>query len=131
MIETKGVVHFSIPVSDLARSREFYTQLLGLKLVAAPPGSGMVFLRTGPDYVVLCKSRTPIASNVADETLVHHAFMVDPEQYDEAKAFLRDRGVGILFEEDRKHGVFVGRQFYFHDPDRNVLEISEWSGKRD
>lgn len=129
MIETKGVVHFSIPVSDLVRSGEFYTQVLGLQLVAAPPGSGMVFLRTGSDYVVLCESRTPIAPNVADETLVHHAFMVDPEHYEEAKAFLGDCGVGILFEEDRKQGVFVGRQFYFHDPDRNVLEISEWRGK--
>ena len=129
MIETKGIVHFSIPVSDLARSQAFYTGILGLQLVAAPPGSGMVFLRTGPDYLVLCQSKTSIAPNVADETLVHHAFMVDPERYDDAKAFLQDRGVRILLEENRRQGVFVGRQFYFHDPDRNVLEISEWRGK--
>ena len=26
---------------------------------------------------------------------------------------------------------FLGRQFYFHGPDRNVLEIGEWHGKKE
>jgi catechol 2,3-dioxygenase-like lactoylglutathione lyase family enzyme len=29
MIKTKGVLHVTIPVSDLARSRAFYTEILG------------------------------------------------------------------------------------------------------
>jgi len=43
MIEPKGVVHFSIAVSDLAASRNFYTQILGLKLVNDASANGMVF----------------------------------------------------------------------------------------
>ena len=126
MIKLNGVLHFSIVVSDLDRSRTFYTELLGLTFVAAPPGSEMVFLRAGSDHVILCRSedgRRPVSA--AAGTRIHHAFHVDPGHYDEAKALLQSRKVEVLFEENRTAGVFVGRQFYFHDPDGNVLEISE------
>ncbi len=125
MIETIGVVHFSIPVRDLARSQRFYTELLGLTVVATPPGSGMAFLRSGADHVILCETAQATPPNPGDSTHVHHAFRVAPARYDDAKRFLESRGVAILLEEDRKRGVFVGRQFYFHDPDGNVLEISD------
>jgi catechol 2,3-dioxygenase-like lactoylglutathione lyase family enzyme len=126
MIKLNGVLHFSIVVSELDRSRKFYTELLGLTFVAAPAGSGMVFLRAGSDHVILCQSedgRPP--ATPGEGTRVHHAFHVDPGHYEEAKTLLQSSGMKILLEENRTAGVFVGRQFYFHDPDGNVLEISE------
>jgi hypothetical protein len=36
--------------------------------------------------------------------------------------------VEVFEEEDRKKGVFVGRQFYIHDPDGAVIEFTEWDG---
>jgi hypothetical protein len=36
---------------------------------------------------------------------------------------LRQRGVDIIFEEDRRNGVVNGPRFYFYDPDGNALEI--------
>ncbi len=125
MIALNGVLHFSIAVRDLDRSRQFYTELLGLAFVAAPPDSGMVFLRSGNDHVILCRGEQDRPQPVAEGTRFHHAFHIDPERYEEAKTLLRSHGVEILFEENRTAGVFVGRQFYFHDPDGNVLEISE------
>src|SRR5256885_8434105 len=130
MIKVKGVVHFSTPVTDVAKSRQFYTELLGLKFIEAPPGSGMVFLAAGADYLVLCESTTPINPNIGNETRVHHAFNVAPEDYEQAKRSLQESGVEILAEEDRKKGGFVGRELYFHDPDRNVLEITESERKK-
>ena len=127
MIETRGVVHFSIPVSDLDASRAFYTEVLGLKLVSDAPGYGMVFLRAGEDHVILCKSDTPIRPNAEGSRRVHHAFKVDASEYDRAKAFLASNGIAIIDEENRTKGVFVGRQFYIHDPDHNVIELSEWN----
>jgi catechol 2,3-dioxygenase-like lactoylglutathione lyase family enzyme len=128
MIEPKGVVHFSIPVRDLARSRDFYINVLGLTFVAAPPNAGMVFLRTMEDHVILCEQPNAVPPNHADATLVHHAFRVCPGHYEDAKAFLRSQGIEILKEEVRESGVFLGRQCYFHDPDRNVIEISDSGG---
>ena len=124
MIETKGVVHFTIPVSDIERSEKFYCTILGLEVVRRVPAAGMVFMRSGEHHLILTKSKTTIDPNPGNEIDIHHAFRVDIDSYDQSIAFLKDNGIEILHEEDRREGVFIGRQAYFHDPDRNVLEIS-------
>ena len=124
MIEPKGVLHFTISVSDTERSERFYCDVLGLELVQRVKDLGMVFLKAGSDHVILCHSQTPIQPNIGNGILVHHAFHVEHEKYDEAITTLRRHGVEILFEEDRYGGVFQGRQIYFHDPDHNVIEIN-------
>ena len=108
MIEPRSVVHFSIAVSDLEASRKFYTEILGLTLVQVSPTTGMVFLRAGHDHVILAKSDLPLQRDARDSRRAHHAFKVDPEKYEDAKAFLASKGVEIFEEEDRKKGVFVG-----------------------
>jgi len=123
MIETKGIVHFTISVTDPEASEKFYREVLGLETVQIIPPVGMVFMRSGSDFVILTRSMTPVDPNPGDEFFVHHAFRVDVEKYEEAKRHLADHGVNILFEEERHEGVFHGKQCYFHDPDRNVLEI--------
>ncbi|HET7597359.1 MAG TPA: VOC family protein [Burkholderiales bacterium] len=128
MIEPKGVVHFSIAVSDLERSRKFYTDILGLRLVHDGSSFGMVFLRAGDDHVILARSDGPLQRSAADSRRAHHAFKIAAAQYDAAKAYLSSRDVEIFEEEDRRTGVFVGRQFYIRDPDGNVIEFTEWDG---
>jgi glyoxylase I family protein len=128
MIEPRSVVHFSIAVSDLNASRKFYTEILGLKLVQEAPAIGMVFLKAGDDHVILAKSDAPLQRNAKDSRRAHHAFKVDADKYDDAKSFLASKGVEVFEEEDRKKGVFVGRQFYIHDPDGAVIEFTEWDG---
>jgi len=128
MIEPKGVVHFSIAVSDLDVSRKFYTEMLGLTLVQNAPASGMVFLRAGRDHVILARSDAPLERDPKDSRRAHHAFKVDSDRYEGAKAFLAAKGIEVFEEEDRKKGVFVGRQFYIRDPDGTVIEFSEWDG---
>ena len=128
MIELKGVAHFSIAVSDLEASRRFYTEILGLRLVNDATAYGMLFLRAGDDYVILARCDAPLRRSTADSRRAHHAFKIAAARYDEAKAFLASKGVEILEEEDRKNGVFVGRQFYVHDPDDSVIEFTEWDG---
>lgn len=128
MIEPKGVVHFSIAVSDLDASRKFYVEILGLTLVQNAPALGMVFLRAGRDHVILARSDAPLKRDPKDSRRAHHAFKVDSNKYEAAKAFLSTKGVEVFEEEDRKKGVFVGRQFYIRDPDGTVIEFSEWDG---
>jgi catechol 2,3-dioxygenase-like lactoylglutathione lyase family enzyme len=109
MIEPRSVVHFSIAVSDLAASRKFYTEILGLTLVQDAPALGMVFLRAGGDHVILARSDAPLQREPKDSRRAHHAFKVDSDKYEEAKSFLASKGVEVFEEEDRKKGVFVGR----------------------
>jgi glyoxylase I family protein len=128
MIEPRGVVHFSIAVSDLDASRKFYTEVLGLTLVQELSAQGMVFLRAGRDHVILARCDVPIQRNLKDSRLAHHAFRIDADKYEDTKAFLTAKGVEIFEEENRKKGVFVGRQCYIRDPDGTVIEFSEWDG---
>jgi len=121
MIKTKGVLHVTIPVSDLARSRSFYTDVLGLEFVAERPKENphFVFLKSGADYVLL--GRDTSRGRFSD--IIHLAFMVDGDAYDATVAELKARGVDVFREETRDQGVFTGRSAYFHDPDNNAIEV--------
>ena len=78
MLKTHGVLHFSLPVTDLDRSRKFYEGVLGMKVVEQSPR--MVFLRTGDDYLILAKGRSR-SSTTRRNTPVHHAFKVKPDEF--------------------------------------------------
>jgi catechol 2,3-dioxygenase-like lactoylglutathione lyase family enzyme len=128
MLNLRKVVHFTIPVKDGRKSEEFYTKVLGMQLIMRTPpelpvGRGMVFLRCGSDYVILTDSETPLNVRDDDNNLLHTAFAVDSDQFDAAVAELERNGVRVIERDERESGVFVGRSAYFHDPDRNVLEI--------
>jgi len=94
MLKTHGVLHFSLPVTDLDRSRKFYEGLLGMKVVEQSPR--MVFLRTGDNYFILAKGREPLKFDSAQTTPVHHAFKVKPEEFDSSIEFLKQNGVEVL-----------------------------------
>jgi catechol 2,3-dioxygenase-like lactoylglutathione lyase family enzyme len=121
MIRTKGILHITIPVSDLARAQVFYTEILGLELVGQAPEENphFVFLRSGGDYVVLGHE----ASRGRFGDIIHQAFMVDGDAFDATVAELKARGVDVFREDERREGVFTGRSAYFHDPDGNALEV--------
>ena len=76
MLKTHGVLHFSLPVTDLDRSRKFYEGLLGMKVVEQ--SARMVFLQTGDDYLILAKGIEPLKYDSPQSTPVHHAFKVKP-----------------------------------------------------
>ena len=85
MIKTKGLAHFTIPVTDTVRSMAFYADILGMTPIQVNHEHGMVFLDTGGDCVILAKSEARIDP---DDHNVHHAFIVDADHYEEAKADL-------------------------------------------
>jgi catechol 2,3-dioxygenase-like lactoylglutathione lyase family enzyme len=120
MIKTKGLAHFTIPVTDTHRSMAFYADILGMTPIQVNHERGMVFLDCGGDCLILSKSEARINPDDHD---VHHAFIVDPDDYENARRDLAANGVDVFFEEDRQGGAVNGPRAYFHDPDGNVLEI--------
>lgn len=121
MIKIKGLAHFSIPVTDMQRSIDFYHGVLGMTLLKEVPPMGMTFMDCGGDCVVLVKVDTPISTSRVRN--VHHAFKVASADYRTAVEALRHEGVEILYEENRQEKVVDGPRAYFNDPDGNTLEI--------
>ena len=121
MVSIKAVAHFSIPVSDIAKSRQFYTEVVGCRHLSTVPSGQMAFLDLAGTCLILVKRDPPINPVPDNHAGVHHAFAV---AHDEAALnHLRAHGVEITFEEDRQGGVLNGPRAYFHDPDRTVLEF--------
>lgn len=122
MLKTHGVAHFTLPVSDMQRSVAFYSDIVGLELVAQAPG--LAFFRSGKDHVVLAKTETPPQAGHLASRLLHHAFIVESRDYDASLQFLASNNVEVVDQEERAEGaVFAGRSAYFRDPDGNMLEI--------
>jgi catechol 2,3-dioxygenase-like lactoylglutathione lyase family enzyme len=138
-IELKRIGHVGILVSDVERSLQFYTDVLGCKITnrnKRPDGSETVFLRFDDmhhDFVI--SSAPPgvdVTATAQRERLVQQiAFEVeDRDAFLKALAHLHARGVkpvsGPLihgFEGGGNLGGSGSRSFYFLDPDGNRLEI--------
>ena len=122
LVQTKGLAHFTIPVTDTERSQKFYEDVLGMKSIQVNHKRGMVFMDSGGDCVILTKTQHAI--NQAGEQDIHHAWVVEHEDYEDAVKKLQERtDINFHFEEDRQGGAVNGPRAYFEDPDGNVLEI--------
>ena len=122
LVKTKGLEHFTIPVTDTERSQKFYEEVLGMEAVQVNHKRGMVFMDSGGDCVILTKTQHPI--NQAGEQDIHHAWIVEHDEYANAvKELQRRDDIKFHFEEDRQGGAVNGPRAYFEDPDGNVLEI--------
>jgi catechol 2,3-dioxygenase-like lactoylglutathione lyase family enzyme len=133
MVAIKAVAHFSIPVSNIAHSKQFYTEIVGCQHLSTTPDGRMSFLDAAGTCLILVKRDPPINPVPEDHGGVHHSFAVAHEEYAAALDHLRARGVEITFEEDRQGGVLNGPRAYFHDPDGTVLEfidLTSYAGNR-
>jgi catechol 2,3-dioxygenase-like lactoylglutathione lyase family enzyme len=121
MPKVEGVLHFTIPVTDLDRSEKFYAETLGFIKIART--DRIIFMRAGDDFFNLTYSENPITQNAAGRHEIHSAFKVTPQGYDETLKLLPAKGVEIFKQENRRAGVFVGRSAYIRDPDGNIIEF--------
>ena len=117
--------HVVLNCSDMKRSVEFYTQVLGFQVSDVYPESmvpgGMVFMRVGPDHhgVALVGSMSGPSPNVE---LNHFAFEVGTlDEVIRARDHLKKHNVKIDFEGRRRAGVQIAVEF--RDPDGHRLEI--------
>lgn len=124
----KSIHHVAIICSDYQRSKSFYTELLGLKVIAehyresrdsykldlALPDGGQIELFSFP-------TPPPRVSNPEAQGLRHLAFLVS--SVEAAADELREHGVEV---EPIRVDEFTGKRFtFFQDPDGLPLELYE------
>ena len=125
MIRLKGIGHVLLRVLDLERSKRFYSDILGFRVLEEDPEHGGVFMALeGQSHAIdLFPVRDPDAARgqtPGARGLGHVAFRVESEEaLKEAHATLREHGVEITRSIDHVSQKSV----YFQDPDGNALEI--------
>jgi catechol 2,3-dioxygenase len=125
MIRLNGIGHVLLRVSDVERSRAFYSTILGLKVVEEDPEHGGVFMALeGQGHTVdLFPVQNPATAPrpVPGGVGVHHvAFHVGSEAaLADAYFTLQEHGIPIVRAVDH----VSQKSIYFHDPDGNYLEI--------
>ena len=125
-MKTTRIHHVAIICSDYARSKKFYTEVLGFQIInevfRAPRNSYKLDLRVGDNsQIELFSFPSPPNRVTKPEAcgLRHLAFEVD--DIDEAVSELKSQGVEV---EDIRTDEITGKKFtFFQDPDNLPLEI--------
>ena len=130
MIKLQRLGHVLISVRDLEKSKDFYTRILGFKVLEQDPEHGGLFLSIGGlgNTLDLFQCANPDAVVAPDAELAgrnglgvrHMAFAVESED-DLKDAYFALEAAGVAIERAIDH--VSQKSIYFHDPDRNLLEI--------
>lgn len=113
--------HIALKATDYARSKAFYTEVLGFPIVGQIPGMDVVFIDIGGTTIELMQGpaddgRRPSCG------FMHLAFEVD--DVDATYADLMMRGVTFFIEPKNVGDI---RLAFFRDPDGNELELFQSS----
>lgn len=97
--------HIALQVTDIARSRDFYKQHLGLTV--AREGENNCFLTCGKNFVALFQRETP--------GMDHYCYSVKDYDVKDAEAKLKAQGLTPRVQGDR---------IYFPDPDGLTVQLA-------
>ena len=122
MIQATKLGHVVLKVRDAAKSRDFYTRTLGLKVAYENIEQGMVFLSFGKEHhdLALFQLAHGDAPTPSQPGLHHMAWRLS--SFDELRDAYRElKDIGIAVESTVEHNVT--RSVYFPDPDGNRVEL--------
>jgi len=122
MIQARKLGHVVLKVRDAAKSRDFYTRTLGLKVSHEDLSRGAVFLSFGETHhdLALFQLASGEPPDARQPGLHHMAWQLPT--FDELRAAYHElRAIGIPVEDTVEHNVT--RSVYFFDPDGNRVEL--------
>lgn len=122
MIQARRLGHVVLKVRDAGRSRDFYTQTLGLKVAHEDMTRGAVFLSFGKEHhdLALFQLATGEAPTATQPGLHHMAWQLG--SFEELRAAHGElKAMGVSVESTIEHNVT--RSVYFWDPDGNRVEL--------
>ena len=122
MIQARKLGHVVLNVRDAAKSRDFYTRALGLKVAHEDPERGTVFLSFGREHhdLALFQMATGEPPEATQPGLHHMAWQLG--SFEELRAAYHElKAMGMAVESTAEHNVT--RSVYFPDPDGNRVEL--------
>ena len=131
MLRLETLHHVSLPVTDLARSRLFYSGVLELVEIERPPFDFKgAWYRVGDRQLHLIVGRHPTLreGKRVDSRDIHFAIRVGSYrgalQHLTGKGYSADATDDLMKLRDSPTGTAGFPQIYILDPDRNVIEIN-------
>ncbi len=111
----RTINHVSLAVTDVEKSAEFYTALLGLEIVSRP-GNGGINLGLSDGFLGLYKLPNP-------GTVNHFCIGVDEFDPDKMADRLRQQGIQANVDRNPANRTSGGDQLYFTDPDHTRVQL--------
>ena len=124
MIRVKKIAHASYELPDLEKQIEYYTEILGLSLIAREKDA--VYLASTVDH------HSVVLRNGSQAQCVRLGFQIGPE--DDLDAFEKQvQGQGVKTERRRDPEPSISDMVVFQDPKGTVMEVfkrGEFAGQR-
>jgi catechol 2,3-dioxygenase len=122
MIQARKLGHVVLKVRDAARSRDFYTRALGLKIAHEDLERGAVFLSFGKEHHDLALFQVASGEPPASTAPGMHHMAWQLGSFEELRAAYQElKAMGFTVESTAEHNVT--RSVYFPDPDGNRVEL--------
>lgn len=109
-----GVNHITLSVSNLQKSFDFYTKILGCQPIAKWKKGA--YLLAGEFW--LCLSVDEITSTSPNQEYTHIAFSIPNQDFDKSQEHLTALGI-----KQWKENSSEGKSIYLLDPDNHKLEL--------
>jgi catechol 2,3-dioxygenase-like lactoylglutathione lyase family enzyme len=122
MVETRGLTHIHLVVSDLKRSLSFYQSVFGME-ERFRDGPDMVFLNTPGSEDLITLNEDPAEAQLAGVNggVAHFGFrLADPADFEAAISQVEAAGGRLLRRGERAAGASFA---YVEDPDGYVIEF--------
>ena len=121
MLAVKELGHVGLYCTDVDKSLDFYTRILGLTVTDAHPEGHIIFLSAQPESehheLALCPGRdVPRGAKVVQQVSFIVENLADLKQF---HTLLKSEGVRIRSVVN--HGISLA--IYFYDPDENIVEV--------
>jgi catechol 2,3-dioxygenase-like lactoylglutathione lyase family enzyme len=139
-MQLEGIDHIALSVRDVARSAQWYVEVLGFE----PRHEGMwngvpVFVGKGTTAIALfplhdreSEGRAPSrpeeqrGRHGGRPSMLHFAMRTNRQNFAAAQEELRRRGIQFEFQDHE-----ISQSIYFRDPDAHELEITTYDLERD
>lgn len=121
------IVETCIYTANLEEMKNFYINYLGLDLVSEEKGRH-VFLKAGKSMLLIFNPENTLNNSnsifpkhgaITPPSILHFAFEIKKEDYENWKKLLQGKKIGIHKELKMANS----KSIYFHDPSGNIVEL--------